>query len=512
MKNQFEVNRIKPVNVLGIIVVLVWSGLSPLAQALVPVPAGGYPGFNTAGGQNALFSLTTGIGNTAVGWYSLKSNQDGSFNTAVGAGTLLFNVGDPSAGEGINNTALGGAALLFNLTGSKNTAVGTQALFSNTEGVQNTATGYQALVSNTTGFFNTAVGVEALFNNTEGTHNTANGYRALFNNTTGVVNTANGTSALEENTTGNDNTATGISALRNNTTGDLNTANGAFALASNTTGSNSTATGISALGSNTIGENNTANGAFALNSNTTGSLNTAVGLKALFNNTTGGSNTAEGDLALFNNTTGTGNVALGSGAGFNATTGNNNVYIGEGMQGVDGESNACYIRSIFNQPSPGGLTVAINSNNKLGTIVSSKRFKEDIKPMDKASEAVLVLKPVTFRYKKEIDPAGTSQFGLVAEEVDKVNPDLVVRDKQGKPYSVRYDQVNAMLLNEFLKEHKKVEAQQATITELKSTVAQQEKGMELLTAQLKEQAAQIQKVSAQVDAAKPLPHLVLNNP
>ena len=179
-------------------------------------------------------------------------------------------------------------------------------------------------------------------------------------------------------------------------------------------------------------------------------------------------------------------------------------------------SHSCYIGNIFNQPSPSGLAVFVNSDGKLGTIMSSRRFKEDIKPMDKASEAILALQPVTFRYKKDFDPTGTAQFGLVAEDVAKVNPDLVVRDKEGKPYSVRYDQVNAMLLNEFLKERKKVEDQQETIAqlksdatkeeaariELKSTVAQQQKAMEILTAQLQEQAAQIQRVSAQVELNK----------
>ena len=190
------------------------------------------------------------------------------------------------------------------------------------------------------------------------------------------------------------------------------------------------------------------------------------GALALLYNLEGSANTATGAAAL-SNTTGSNNVALGSGAGLSATSGSGNVYIGAGMQGVAGESDACYIRSIFSRTSASGIPVLINSSNKLGTTTSSKRFKEDIKPMDRASEAILALKPVTLRYKKEIDPAGTSQFGLVAEEVEKVNPDLVVRDKEGRPYSVRYDQVNAMLLNEFLKEHRKVEEQEATIAQQK---------------------------------------------
>jgi hypothetical protein len=181
-----------------------------------------------------------------------------------------------------------------------------------------------------------------------------------------------------------------------------------------------------------------------------------------------------------------------------------NVYIGAGMLGVAGESNACYIKSIFGQTSVSGIPVPINSNNKLGTTTSSKRFKEDIKPMGTISEALLGLKPVTFRYKKEIDPVGTPQLGLVAEDVEKVNPDLVVRDREGKPYSVRYDQVNAMLLNEFLKEHRKNEEQQSKIVQQDATIARQQKQIEALTAGL-------QKVSAQLEASKPAPQVV-NNP
>ena len=234
-----------------------------------------------------------------------------------------------------------------------------------------------------------------------------------------------------------------------------------------------------------------------------GNDNTAIGVGALGDNIVGDENVAVGLNAL-NQRTGNNNVALGNYAGFGATTGSNNVYIGYQIEGTAGESNACYIGSIFGQTSMLGSPIYIDANNKLGTLTSSKRFKENIKPMDKASDALFALKPVTFRYKKEIDPAGKSQLGLVAEEVEKVNPDLVVRDKEGKPYSVRYDQVNAMLLNEFLKEHREV-------AELKSTVAEQRKGMEAMAAQLKEQAEKIQKVSAQLEASEPAPQVV-NNP
>ena len=252
-------------------------------------------------------------------------------------------------------------------------------------------------------------------------------------------NTAEGQAALFSLTTGVANTAVGWLALNTLDTGKLNAAIGAGTLIGNTANQN-TATGAGALFNNGTGGNNTANGVYAL-----------------FYNLEGGDNTAIGIAALLSNTNGSNNVALGSGAGASATTGSNNVYVGAGMQGVAGESDACYIKSIFGQTSATGIPVLINSNNKLGTTMSSKRFKKEIRPMDKASDALLALKPVTFRYKEEIDPTGTTQFGLVAEQVEKVSPDLVVRDPEGKPYRVRYDQVNAMLLNEFLKTHSKME-------------------------------------------------------
>jgi uncharacterized coiled-coil protein SlyX len=281
-----------------------------------------------------------------------------------------------------------------------------------------------------------------------------------------------------------------------------------------------TAEGTKALSSNTTGQANTAIGVGALYKNTTGVGNTATGMAALGSNTTGFSNTAIGARALMANTTGDYNVALGDSAGEFLSTGDNNIDIGHSVFGVAGESNtirigntdiiAVYIRGISRQTAAEGAPVFVDSNGKLGTMTASTRFTDEIKPMDKASEAILTLKPVTFRYKHEIDPKSIRQFGLVAEEVEKVNPDLVGHDEQGKVYSVRYDAVNAMLLNEFLKEHKKVEAQQATIAELKSTVVQQQKGMEALTAHLKEQAAQIQKVSAQLELSTPAPQTVLN--
>jgi len=380
--------------------VLACFGLLSKAEAVVPAPDGGYPGFNTAEGQNALFSLTTGVANTAIGWYSLWSNTDGSYNTGVGAGTLLFNVGDQTTGDGTQNTAIGAAALLFN----------------------------------TTGLANTATGVTALLNNIEGNGNTANGWGALSNNN----------------------------------------------------------------GNPPDGSANTAVGAGALFSNTTGDSNTAIGLNALVNNTTGSGNTAVGVRALDHNTSGSLNIALGVNAGHDVVAAQNVICIGLNVFGAD-VGDSCFIGNIFGETSASGAAVYVNSNHRLGTLTSSSRFKDDIKPMERVSEALFALKPVTFHYKKEIDPAGMQQFGLVAEDVEKIDPDLVVRDKEGKPYSVRYEQVNAMLLNEFLKEHRTVQEQKATIAELKSTVEKQEVTNAQQQKQIEALAAGLQKMSAQIE-------------
>jgi hypothetical protein len=354
---------------LALIIELVFAcfALCPMAQAVVPPPDGGYPGGNTAEGQNALFSLTTGTFNTAVGFLSLRSDTTGGLNTAVGAGTLLANTGD-----------------------------------------QNTATGIGALLSNSTGF-----------------GNTANGALALLNNTTGLVNTASGLSALFTNSTGSNNTAYGEEALESST----------------------------------------------------GSHNTAVGSSALRELTTGSTNTA-----------------LGSFAGINVTSAEHVICIGSNGQNVSG---SCFIGNIrgVTTANNDAIAVLIDSDGQVGTLNSSRRYKTDIKPVNKASESILALKPVSFRYKAH--KKSTPQFGLIAEDVAEVNPDLVIYDRDGEPYSVRYDAVNAMLLNEFLKEHK-------TVQELKMEIA-------ALTATVKEQAAQIQRVSAQMQLDKASSRTVLTD-
>ena len=367
---------------------LVWLVLLPKAQAVVPPPDGGYPGGNTAEGQSALLSLTTGGFNTAVGFLSLRSNTDGSFNTAIGAGTLLASTGD-----------------------------------------SNTATGAGALLSTTIGGDNTANGAFALFSNTIGVDNTANGFQALFNNTSGSENTANG-------------------------------------------------------------------------------------IFALLSNTTGGFNTAIGEDTLVNNTTGIGNTALGAEAGTNVATANSVICIGGGVLGAN-VSNSCFIGEIrgITTVNNDAVPVVIDSAGQLGTMSSSRRFKNDIKPMDKASESILALKPVTFHYKS--DKTNRPEFGLIAEEVAKVNPDLVGRDKNGEIYTVRYEAVNAMLLNEFLKEHRRVEELKSAMAQqrrdFEAAIVQQRKTTEALIARLNEQEAQIQRVNAQVQEHRPASQMLAEN-
>jgi hypothetical protein len=330
------------------------------------------------------------------------------------------------------------------------------------------------------------------------------GYQSLFNNTTGAGNSGFGYQALYSNTTGALNVGSGRWALFNNTTGNQNTAIGASALKLNTIGNNNTATGRLALSSNDSGNQNMADGWTALAANVNGSRNTASGGSALSSNTTGSDNTADGQFSLNSNTTGNNNIAVGEGAGSNLDTGDNNIEIGN--QGNSGEANtirlgdptvhtAAFVAGIFgSSTATPGMPVYVDSNGKLGTLPSSERFKEDIRPMNAASDEIFSLKPVTFHYKPEVMKEAAAQFGLVAEDVAKVDCDLVVRDAKGKIQSVRYEAVNAMLLNEFIKEHRQVQEQQ--------------KEIDKLTAQLKEQASMLQKVSAQVELIKTAPRTV----
>jgi hypothetical protein len=331
------------------------------------------------------------------------------------------------------------------------------------------------------GYFgaNTAEGQDALFHLTIGSSNTAIGFHALYFNTTGSKNTAVGDEALALNTSGFDNTAIGLGALQNNIGGSSNTA-----------------MGRNALQGNTNGQANVANGWAALGSNRTGNFNTAVGWDALGSNTTGDGNTALGYGALFTNITGSNNTALGAFAGKGVTTANNVVCIGNGVLGGD-VSNSTWVGNVYGVTTQSGTTapVVVSDGGQLGTVASSERFKKDIANMEKTSEAILALRPVTFHYKT--DSKSTPQFGLIAEEVAKVNSALVLPDKEGKPYTVRYDAVNAMLLNEFLKEHQKVE--------------ELETALRAVNERLAEQDAKIQKVSAKIELNERAPRTLVSN-
>jgi len=360
---------------------LVCFGLCQQVQSATDTPdPGSVSTSNTADGQGALGSLTTGLYNSAFGFLSVLSLSDGNFDTGVGAGALFVD------------------------NGGTNTAVGAAALFNNTTGGDNNAVGAFALFNNVSGFFNNAHGRDALLNST-GDQNNAMGDDAMFFNTTGSFNTAVGDDALDNNVDGNSNVAIGDEA----------------------------GTGLGASVSNCI----------------------AIGAPGA------------GPFAVLSNT--------------------------------------CFIGSIFGQPvsDPGTQTaVFVDQFNVVGIFNSSRKYKHDIQPMDKASETLYQLKPVTFKFNS--DWKATTQYGLIAEEVAEVDPQLVSR-KDGEIVTVHYEQINSMLLNEFLKEHKKVQ-------NLEVTVAQQAKGMEVLTAQLREQAAQIQKVSAQLEVNKPAPQVVTNKP
>ena len=381
-------------------------------------------------------------GNTAEGYLALASlnTSAGLYNTAIGIYSLL-SITDSSFCTGV------GAGSLFANAANENTAIGAGALLSNTIGDSNTAHGAFALFTNTTGTVNTAIGDRALFNNTDGHFNTAIGQQALFGNISGQENTAVGFVALANHPTGNFNTAVGTSALLNTTAGQ----------------------------------------------------NTAVGAHALQTNETGNSNTAIGNNALVSST-GSSNIALGQNAGGSVTSASNVTCIGTSGANVD---NSCFIGRIYSNAQPIVGTdpdsVTITSTGRLGRgNVSSRRYKHDIKPMDNASEVLYALKPVSFRYHKEYDAAQTLAFGLIAEEVAQVYPDLVGRNPTGEPESVRYEQINAMLLNEFLKEHAKVQRLEATL--------------ETVNERLKEQEAKIENVRDQIDSNRSAAQVTVNNP
>jgi trimeric autotransporter adhesin len=404
---------------------------------------------NTWDGFNAL------IGARAANTFSTADGWEASVLQTTALGTTSFGAAALAGNNATGNCAFGAGAATFTLSAGGVNALGFFALYYNN------------------GAFNNAHGRQALFNNTSGIENNAFGDLALLDNTTGSTNTAVGDNALQSNTTGGSNVAVGRNALLSNTTvGNPNGDGGSVAV------------GKQAL------ENTDA---------TPNGDNNAIGYQALQANVTGQYNNAHGWKAL-TLSTGSLNTALGDGAGGGLTTGDGNVYIGAAPGGAAVESNHTYIRNI-NTTSVSGLgtdTVTVNlATGLLGHLTSSRRYKEDIKPMENASEALYQLKPVSYRYKQEIDPTRSPAFGLIAEQVAQVNPALVACNADGQVESVHYEMVNAMLLNEFLKEHR-------TVQELKSTVAEQRKQIDAL-------AAGLQKVSAQLEMSKPATKVVVGN-
>jgi hypothetical protein len=467
---------------------------NPKEQSCGSTPAGCG---NTASGYDALFNNAGLIGsasgsfNTAIGSGALSSNLSSNYNTATGYGALYTNNSNgcapssPPYACSFENTATGYEALYSNSQGIQNTAVGAQALYSNTSqtppfsfdylsGSQNTAVGFQALYSNVIGSSNTAVGWGALYSNT----GTFNMELEIF--VEGQLNTAVGTQALFFNTTGSNNTAVGYQALQGSGagTGSYNTAIGEYALFSSSTGGYNVALGYGALDNNTTGQYNTASGVNALYSGTSSTYNTATGYGALYH------------------TTGSNNAALGFNAGFNLTTGSNNIEIGNpGVAGdtntirigVQGAQTLTYVAGIYGH-SLTGSAVVVTPSGELGVVSSSERFKTAISPMGSDTAKLAQLRPVTFKLKTDV--TGTRQYGLIAEEVAKVYPELVIRNEAGRIDGVRYDELAPMLLNEIQKQAAEIRAlksqvhalgkMQRQVTEMRAALVKLERRSELV--------------------------------
>lgn len=496
-------------------------------HALAALTTGTY---NSAFGRGTLLSNTVGSDNTAVGRGALTNNTTASRNTALGAMALqvqshsnggvawnsentavgyqaLQNNQPSSSANGSQNTAVGANSLISNTTGSRNAAIGHGALYSNTIGDENAAVGVAALFANSTANRNTAVGYGALFTQSfsnggtawdsentavgyealqanqpastaDGYQNTAVGAHALRSNTTGYMNVAIGHGALGTNTSGDSNVAVGRGALHYSTTSNGNTAVGDLALNVNTNGSGNTAVGAGALehqGGGLYETESTAVGYHALHANVDGIYNTAVGYWALAQNTTGGRNVALGWGAL-DASTGSYNTGVGIGAGSRLESGDDNVYVASDLPlGSTSENSTirigdaqtrAFLAGVYGVAVSGGTAVYVNSDGQLGTVTSSRRYKRDIAEIGDRSEALRRLRPVAFRYTEDRDPSGAQQYGLIAEEVEGVAPELVVHGRDGRPETVKYELVNALLLDEVLRQRKEIDELRETVRRL----------------------------------------------
>jgi hypothetical protein len=408
-------------------------------------------GADTAMGTDALISLTTGYQNTAAGYGALQLNQVGYKNTAMGFAALQSSMGS-------DNAAFGSGALNLSEGGNDNAAFGMDALYYNLSGTANTATGSHALYKNTSSY-NTAVGFTALSANSGGTMNSAFGLAALGNGAEGSYNTALGTEALLENNGGNYNTAVGLMALIDNSSGSFNTASGSYALVTNVNGNSNTGVGYSALYSN--------NG---------GSVNVAVGQNALYSDVSGGNNIAIGAMSGYD-ITGSNNIDIGS---MGASGDNGIVRIG-----TAGTQTKVFIAGVESNKVTGNA-VYVTASGALGVLASSERYKNAIETMGSDTEKLMRLRPVSFHLKT--DPNGAVQYGLIAEEVDKIYPELVIRDEAGQIQGVRYDELAPMLLNVVQKQQKQMSAQDAAIEAQATEVS----AMKLQFAELAQQNRELQ--------------------
>ena len=422
-------------------------------------------------GNIVLPNSTASVGNIVKPGGSFLHNF-GSNNTFAGVAAGNFTM------TGAGNTAVGYTALASNSTGSSNAAVGTSALGANTTGDNNTAFGESALAQNTSGSNNSALGGFALWSNTTGSFNLAAGEGALPSNTTGSSNVGVGTGALLVNATGNGNTAVGTNALKQNQV-DNNSAFGRQALGNNTTGLANVAMGAFSMQGNQVGAHNVAVGVNALGANLTGGGNVVIGDQALWLNAASNGNTALGANALASMTAGGSNVAIGAGAGVGLSSGDNNIYIvHQGTGGPESQTirigTANHLRTFvagINGTLVGasGVPVLIDNLGQLGTVVSSARFKDDIADMGGASAALSLLRPVTFHYKSGPDRANRQlQYGLIAEEVAQVYPDLVARSADGRIETVKYQYLAPMLLNEYQKQQRTIQAQAERLAQVES--------------------------------------------
>jgi len=388
---------------------------------------------NTAFGHEALASNTAGDSNSAFGTRALQLDTGGIYNSAFGSFALYYTDGEKlGPGGGVNstgswNSAFGAWAMVLNTTGRKNSALGFAALYSNTTGERNTALGHEAMRYNQTGDGNAAVGDSALWRN-EGNDNVAMGSSALFNHTTGNNNVAIGARALQ------------APFLAYPSTGSNNTVVGAQALFYGGSAAENTAVGVNALAGPSPGPSTAAAG------------NTAVGMNAL------------------RNATGSGNVAVGHSAGIDQDTGSDNVYLanagvasesGQIRIGNSADHSAAFVAGIHGASVDGGtdMAVFVDGTGKLGTVPSSIRFKESVRDLGSASQALLKLRAVSFEYKRDAAHGDAPRrYGLIAEEVDRVAPDLVIHDDDGRPFAVRYEFLTPMLLNELQRQESRIAA------------------------------------------------------